>query len=514
MEEASNSGSKEKEISEIVEEDEKVVEVAAAVEPSGGGGWGGWGFSAFSVLSDLQKAATVAAEEISRNASVVAQTAAKSLAELQNMDEESETSSKEEEHAGSETEEKTDDESDKLRKLALDKLENASEDSLLGQGLKVLDHSVENFASGAWQALGSAFKGGSDLVHKLEKNLSESIQPGAAGSMAPSLLETGKALTTKGIQVLEHVGKETMDLLIAETGIQIDKESKEDDALLSEDQLFEEVTFDRCFYIYGGPEQLEELEALSSHHTLLFNRRKAKLSSQQKSVYDGKLQEVQHIFSSAFENDGGPGIDKGKKVESGSDGCSNEMKNLHDSSICKAADMAAGFTSALTGLSANDMIQRTVGRLESLHSEGVHRLSEMCCLAISQLLMLGKSVIANANKVENEENDEDMIKIDWPEDSIEKAKIIRTKTQSMTSNVEAVSSSFVTGILEVVEAFQAALKNATAESHEVPPKKSIDERASSFSEHLKSNQITAVEKIMEGLQFLSYVVISTSIPSA
>lgn len=31
------------------------------------GGWGGWGFSPFSVLSDLQKAATVAVDEISRN---------------------------------------------------------------------------------------------------------------------------------------------------------------------------------------------------------------------------------------------------------------------------------------------------------------------------------------------------------------------------------------------------------------------------------------------------------------
>uniref|UniRef100_A0A7N0T0M5 DUF7798 domain-containing protein n=1 Tax=Kalanchoe fedtschenkoi TaxID=63787 RepID=A0A7N0T0M5_KALFE len=382
------------------------------------------------------------------------------------------------------------------------------------QGLKVLDHSVENFTTGAWQALGSALKGGSELVHKLEQNLSDTIQPVGARSAAPSLLETGKALTAKGMQVLEHVGKETLDLLITETGIQIDKESKEGDALLSEDQLFEEVTFDRCFYIYGGPEQLEELEALSSHHTLLFNRRKVKLSPEQKTIYDGKLREVQHIFSSAFENDGSVGLDKGKKVESGSDGCSGEMKSLHDSSVSKAADMAAGFTSALTGLSANDMIQRTVGRLESLHSEGVHRLSEMCCLAISQLLMLGKSVIANANKVENEENDEDMIKIDWPEDSVEKAKIIRTKTQSMTSNVQAVSSSFVTGILDVAEAFQAAVKNATNESHDAPPKKSIDERASAFSEHLKSNQITAVEKIIEGLQYLSYVVLSTSVPSA
>lgn len=30
----------------------------------------------------------------------------------------------------------------------------------------VLDHSVENLASGAWHALGSAWRGGSDLVHK------------------------------------------------------------------------------------------------------------------------------------------------------------------------------------------------------------------------------------------------------------------------------------------------------------------------------------------------------------
>ena len=34
------------------------------------------------------------------------------------------------------------------------------------QGLKVLDNSVENLASGAWQALGSAWRGGSDFVHK------------------------------------------------------------------------------------------------------------------------------------------------------------------------------------------------------------------------------------------------------------------------------------------------------------------------------------------------------------
>lgn len=75
----------------------------------------------------------------------------------------------------------------------------------------------------------------------------------------------------------------------------------------------------------------------------------------------------------------------------------------------------------------------------------MQRLSEICCSAVSQLLMLAKSVISNANKAQDEDVDEDMLHMDWPEDSIEKAKIIRTRAQSMTGNVEAVCNSFITG---------------------------------------------------------------------
>lgn len=58
--------------------------------------------------------------------------------------------------------------------------------------------------------------------------------------------------------------------------------------------------------------------------------------------------------------------------------------------------------------------------------------------------MLGKSVISSANNPQNEDEEVDM-KIDWPEDSILKAKIIRAKAQSMAEDLEAVSNSFVTG---------------------------------------------------------------------
>lgn len=64
---------------------------------------------------------------------MVAKTAAKNIADMQNVVEDSESSKDEEESGESAIEEKTEDENDKLRKSTLEKLEKASEESLLGQ---------------------------------------------------------------------------------------------------------------------------------------------------------------------------------------------------------------------------------------------------------------------------------------------------------------------------------------------------------------------------------------------
>ena len=69
--------------------------------------------------------------------------------------------------------------------------------------------------------------------------------------------QSGKAFTAKGMHVLELVGRETMDLLATETCIEIEKYDRETEQDGREEQFCEEATFDRCFWIYGGPEQLE-----------------------------------------------------------------------------------------------------------------------------------------------------------------------------------------------------------------------------------------------------------------
>ena len=73
---------------------------------------------------------------------------------------------------------------------------------------------------------------------------------------------------------------------------------------------------------------------------------------------------------------------------------------------------------------------------------------------------------------------------------------------------------FSLGISDVAEAYAAAIKNASNESQEALPQTLIQEKANAFSEHLRVDRTTAVGKIQDGLQFLSYVVISTSMPVA
>lgn len=69
----------------------------------------------------------------------------------------------------------------------------------------------------------------------------------------------------------------------------------------------------------------------------------------------------------------------------------------------------------------------------------------MCCFAVSQLLIFGKSIISTANKANDEDDNEQTTNIEWPEDVLEKARMIRVNAQTMIGYVEAVSYSFITG---------------------------------------------------------------------
>ena len=96
--------------------------------------------------------------------------------------------------------------------------------------------------------------------------------------------------------MLELVGKETMDLLIAETGIEVEKNAKGTEQKADENQLFEEVTFDRCFYIYGGPEQLEVTSYFEVTHFCKKKKKKPRVIKNLETVSPGTRSIVQPLW--------------------------------------------------------------------------------------------------------------------------------------------------------------------------------------------------------------------------
>jgi hypothetical protein len=164
----------------------------------------------------------------------------------------------------------------------------------------------------------------------------------------------------------------------------------------------------------------------------------------------------------------------------------------------------------------------------------MQRLSELCCLAVTQLLLLGKSVISKSGNKAKDEADEEDVKIEWPEDLVSKAKIIRLKAQFMSSDVLKVSASFITGtgpisnliiyfkcppvifsllsemcsfpgISDIIEAYIA---------NQHPEQKALQTKANEISDQLRSDETNALSKIQDALHHLAFVVLSTSMPTA
>ena len=88
---------------------------------------------------------------------------------------------------------------------------------------------------------------------------------------------------------------------------------------------------------------LQELEALSNHYTMLCNRAKAKLSGDQRTVFEDQLKQLQQLLSFNGDNEtGSPDSGKGKKV-AGAAHNGNEIKALRESSVSQAAGIATGY---------------------------------------------------------------------------------------------------------------------------------------------------------------------------
>lgn len=420
------------------------------------------------------------------------------------------------------------------------------------------DRSVEGLTANAMSAWASAWKGGINLVHALEhqaETLATTIQEGKltakAQALAPQLLEGGKGFAEQGLKMLEYVGKETVDILAQETGIELEKEEDggEKAKKAAEEEAEEEyvpeeeiVNFYHCYYIYGGPEHLEELEALASHHELLCNRFRAKLAEgDARSAYDELAKRVRSLLTlpdaearraRAAEGSSDKEGKKGKsKVVTVLDVDMEEVASVKASSIGQAADLASRFTpGTLAGLPPAEVTQKTTDRLDAIRTEGVHRVSELCAVCTQHLLQIGNALISSASSATEggsapaagataggEEGApagvSDVAR--WAEESTGRAEAARERACQLADDIEAVVRSFVTGMKDIVAAFQVAAEAPPAAaaqdaSGEVGGKAPMEARMASLEGELEDARAAAHLRLQDGLLRLMYIILSTT----
>lgn len=69
------------------------------------------------------------------------------------------------------------------------------------------------------------------------------------------------------------------------------------------------------------------------------------------------------------------------------------------------------------------------------------------------------------------------------------------------------------GTSDIVEAFLATIQSVSSDKQDGVPGSVVQEKANAITDHLRADGASAVEKIQDAVQFLAYVLLSTSMPT-
>eukprot|EP00270_Netrium_digitus_P012742 TRINITY_DN4173_c0_g1_i2.p1 TRINITY_DN4173_c0_g1~~TRINITY_DN4173_c0_g1_i2.p1 ORF type:complete len:385 (+),score=141.93 TRINITY_DN4173_c0_g1_i2:126-1157(+) len=342
-----------------------------------------------------------------------------------------------------------------------------------------------------------------------------------------------------------------MDIIVAETGIELEKEEGRKEEEIERRMEGEEVpgegddeiSFYRCFYIYGGPGHLEELEALADHYTVLCIRARGKMASGDERVaFDSLVKNVQELLtlppSTATDAEGEKGEqskgpqEKGKEKDPWLGVSMEEVDAMQEAAISTAATLSAGFGSTV----GSDVEGRARERLMEIRTEGIHRIAEISALCVSHLLLLTQTLLhssssspevasdegADGGNSEKEQEDPktrggDGEATEWPKECSQIAHVLKARAWTLARKLNKVVAGFVMSTSEVLGAVKGTGEVAQAKESEGKGKRkeegsrSLEAATEDVREELEGGGAEAYGKLRDGLQQLVYVVISTSL---
>lgn len=93
------------------------------------------------------------------------------------------------------------------------------------------------------------------------------------------------------------------------------------------------------------------------------------------------------------------------------------------------------------GVDLQQGVSKGTDALVEIQVEGIKKLAEVCACGVRRLLSLGHSLVPVPDA--RAKGDE----VEWPQDHVEIAKMLRAHTQRIASDTQAVAGAFVEAVL-------------------------------------------------------------------
>mmetsp|Transcript_19789 Transcript_19789/g.37760 ORF Transcript_19789/g.37760 Transcript_19789/m.37760 type:complete len:806 (-) Transcript_19789:371-2788(-) len=437
----------------------------AATKPAAGG-WGGWGRSLMKVSKAVSTAAAGAMEVAQRDlhelqtrvSDMVTPDHGEGQVESESHASTGEEAMAEGEEAGAERAEQ--DGAAGRREEVLAKLQQAGDDDVIDTRLKALDDQMEHLASNALGVLGGMWGGARKLASSAAAELKQGLEDVKELHVVQVVADSAKGVAAKGGHALEGLGRSALGLLTVQPS-GWDQDRSAIDELAPED-----VSFERCFYIYGGPEFMEELEQVANQGGVLCNRAQGKLSDAEKAEFHKQLALMQSVLALATPNEKDaeeyPHLHKARASAAARGMLSESMCRAEGLSLAVTGAMKAEMQSAAEGeVPVEEALVLARTHLETVRAEGVRQMSELCTVCVAHLLQFsahctGDDELAAADGAEEPA---------WPPHALDKAHVIRAHARQMVSTLNNVLEVFLSALSNVALAAADAGTSGGEEEH-------------------------------------------------
>jgi len=296
-----------------------------------------------------------------------------------------------------------------------------------------------------------AWKGANKLAASAAEELKEGLKDVKELHLVQVVQSGAQRVASKGVGALERLGDTALDLLARPTGWDRDQSALDDMAP-------QEVSFEKCFYIHGGPDYLEELELVGGDAAVRCARHRRKLEGSPEQAHFASTEERLRLMLNLDEPMPGDGDDDADVDEAAAAAAEQaaaaptvaSLNSLLSESMRRAEGLTLATVSAIKSeamaaadgdVDGAEALELSRSALETVRAEGVRQLSEQCTLCVAHLLQLAVGLVEVMN------GDQPAPEAPaWPEAASGKALLLRHFARHMVSTLDDVVEVYMTAL--------------------------------------------------------------------